>query len=239
MKEMKNIKFETYLTGDTHVHIQDGNRKLGKGIYTINLLAGDEPLTTKDGRQLTNISGTCGGCCSSCKHDCYAIRTQLFRNNNIPVWNDNTILATQEIDTFFKEIQQFINRSMVAAIRFHSFGEIPSYKYLIKMVELAENNPTISFYTYTKRFSWIERYLEEHKDFPNNLVVNMSIWHKNYDNPYGLPEFIYDDGTEEDVAKLPHCPAVDKNGHETGVTCAKCKRCLRAKKGNKMAVYAH
>ena len=38
-----------------------------------------------------------------------------------------------------------------------------------------------------------------------------------------MPEFIYDDGTEPDVAKLPHCPAVDRNGYETGITCSKCK----------------
>lgn len=239
MKEIKKPKFEVYLTGDTHVHIQDGNRKLGKGIYTINLLAGDEPLTLKDGTPLINIGGTCGGCCDGCKNDCYAIKTQVFRNNNMMTWADNTLLAIHETDTFFKEIQQFIDRSMVAAIRFHSFGEIPSYKYLLGMVKLAEDNPTISFYTYTKRFNWVEQYIREHGDFPNNLVVNMSIWHNNYDNPYGLPEFIYDDGTEEDVAKLPHCPAVNEKGRETGITCAKCKRCLKAKKGSMIAVYAH
>ena len=234
-----NIKYERYLTGDTHVHIQDGNRKLGKGIYTINLLAGDKPLTKLDGTQLTNIPGTCKDCCENCIDDCYAIRTQIFRNNNIPSWADNTILATQEIETFFNEIQQFIDRSMIAAIRFHSFGEVPSFEYLVNMVRLAENNPTIIFYTYTKRYKWIERYLEEHKAFPSNLIVNVSIWHKNYDNPYNLPEFIYDDGSEEDVAKLLHCPAVDKRGHETGMVCSKCKRCLRAKNGDKIAVYAH
>lgn len=236
---MKNVKFESYLTENTHVHIQDGNRKVGKGIYTVNLLAGDEPLTLKNGQQLTNIVGTCGGCCDACKHDCYAIRTQLFRNNNMKTWNDNTILATQEVDTFFDEIQQFIDRNIVAVIRFHAFGEIPSYNYLIHMVELAKNNPEVRFYTYTKRFTWIERYFMENHDMPGNLVINMSIWHKNYNNPYGLPEFIYDDGTEEDVAALPHCPAVDKNGHETGITCSKCKRCIKAKPGEKTAVYAH
>ena len=239
MKEMKKIKYESYLTGDTHVHVQDGNRKLGKGIYTINLLAGDEPLTKQDGTQLTNIPGTCAGCCDKCKGDCYAIRTQIFRNNNIPSWADNTILATQETETFFKEIQQFLDRSMVAAVRFHSFGEIPSLKYLLNMVKLAEDNPTVIFYTYTKRFEWVEKYLDFNGNFPNNLVVNVSIWHKNYENPFNLPEFIYDDGTEEDVAMLPHCPAIDKNGNSTGVTCAKCKRCLKAKNGSKIAVYAH
>ena len=238
MEETK-VKYSTYLDENCHVHIQNGNTKLGKGIYTINLLAGDDPLTLKDGTQLTNIAGTCQGCCRDCKNNCYAIRAQVFRHNNMKTWAENTVLATQEPDTFFKEIQQFIDRSMIAAVRFHSMGEIPTYEYLIKMTELAKNNPTISFYTYTKRFSWIEQYLKEHGDLPSNLVVNMSIWHKNYNNPYNLPEFIYDDGTEEDVVKLPHCPAVDKNGRETGITCSKCKRCLRAKKGDKMAVYAH
>lgn len=238
-KEIKNVKYESYLTGDTHVHIQDGNRKVGKGIYTINLLAGDKPLTKLDGTQLTNISGTCGGCCENCKGDCYAIRTQVFRNNNIPSWADNTILATQEIDTFFKEIQQFIDRSMVAAVRWHSFGEMPSYEYLLKMVDLAKENPTIIFYTYTKRFEWVERYLKDHFCFPNNLVINVSIWHKNYDNPYKLPEFIYDDGTDSEISELPHCPAVDSHGRETGMVCSRCKRCLRAKNGDRIAVYAH
>lgn len=236
---MKKIKFESYLNENTHVHIVDGNRKLGKGIYCVNLLAGDKPITKKDGTQLTNISGTCKGCCSGCKSKCYAINIQRCRNNNIPSWNDNTILAKEEPDVFFEEIQQFLDRSIVAAFRFHSFGEIPNYDYLVRMVDLAKANSNVRFYTYTKRFSWVEKYLEENKELPSNFVINMSIWHKNYSNPYGLPEFIYDDGTEEDVAKLPHCPAVGADHHETGITCARCKRCINAKKGDRIAVYAH
>ena len=236
---MKKIKYESYLNENTHVHIQDGNRKLGKGIYSINLLAGDKPLTKKDGTQLTNISGTCSGCCDCCKHDCYAIKTQVFRNKNMRTWNDNTILAKEEPDAFFKEVQQFIDRNMIAAIRWHSMGEICSYDYLLRMVNIAKINSDVKFYTYTKRFVWIEKYLKENEKFPSNLVISVSIWHKNYDNPYGLPEFIYDDGTEEDVAKLPHCPAIDSEGHETGITCSRCKRCLKAKKGDKTAVYSH
>ena len=234
------IKFESYLSGDTHVHIADGNKKVGNGIYCINLLAGDEPLTLNDGTQLTNIPGTCKGCCEHCKGNCYAIKNQKMYNTNMPSWNDNTILATQEVDIFFKEIQQFIDRSIIAAMRFHAFGEIPSYKYLLKMVELAENNPMIRFYTYTKRFNWVEKYIKDTGNmFPDNLIINVSIWNHNYDNTYNLPEFIYDDGTDEEISKLPHCPATDKNGHETGMTCAKCKRCLLAKNGSKIAVYAH
>ena len=233
------IKYESDLTNETHLHIQNGNTKLGKGIYTINLLAGDTPLTRKDGTQLTNVDGTCGGCCDKCKNDCYAIKTQVFKNNNIPSWADNTLLARFDIDKFFYELQSFIDNNIVAVIRYHAFGEIPSYEYLLHMVKIAERNDDIKFYTYTKRFEWVEKYIKDNGNLPSNLVVNMSIWHKNYDNPYNLPEFIYDDGTDPEVEKLPHCPAVDKKGKETGFTCARCKRCLKAKNGDRIAVYSH
>ena len=233
------IKYESFLTNETHVNIQNGNLKLGRGIYSINLLAGDMPLTKKDGTQLTNVHGTCGGCCTECKSNCYAIKTQVYRNKNIPRWADNTLLARHDVNRFFDEIQSFIDNNIVSAIRYHSFGEIPSYEYLLHMVEIAKRNEDVRFYTYTKRFEWLEKCIETYGDLPSNLVINVSIWHNNYNNPYNLPEFIYDDGTDAEVAKLPHCPAVDSNGKETGFTCAQCKRCLKAKKGNRIAVYSH
>ena len=240
MKKIKNTKVSVFMNENVHAHIVDGNQKVGKGIYCINLLSGDEPLTLSNGLQLTNISGTCEGCCEYCKKSCYAIKNQKFRStkNNLISWSENTLLAKQYTNQFFNDIQSFLNRSMVSAIRFHSFGEIPSFKYLLQMIELANNNPFVRFYTYTKRYEWIEQLLKE-QDLPQNLVINISIWHNNYNNPYGLPEFIYDDHTDPSLANIPHCPAVDKNGNETGVTCATCKRCIFATKGQKTAVYEH
>lgn len=240
MNEIKNVQYETYLSDRTHLRVQNGNRKTGKGIYLVNLLPGDKPLSKKDGTQLTNIAGSCAGCCDCCKSDCYAIKYTIYHHNScVKTYADNTILAREDVDTFFRELQLFIDRSMVAAIRFHAAGEIPSYNYLLHMAAIAEENPTITFYTYTKRYSWLEKYVQENGDFPFNLVINVSIWHNNYDNPLGLPEFIYDDGSDETLKNIPHCPAVDINGHDTGETCAHCKMCLKAKKGSKIAVYAH
>ena len=236
----KNPKVSVFINEDVHVHIVDGNKKVGKGIYCINLLSGDKPLSLNNGIQLTNISGTCQGCCESCKKDCYAIRNQKFRSTteNLKAWSENTLLAKEFPEQFFYEIQTFLNRSMICAIRFHSFGEIPSFEYLLKMIELAENNPFVQFYTYTKRYEWIEQVLKS-QDLPRNLVINVSVWHNNYNNPYNLPEFIYDDHTDPSLENIPHCPAVNKDGHETGFTCATCKRCIFATKGQKTAVYAH
>lgn len=236
----KKAKAEIYVNENTQVHIVDGNSKVGKGIYCVNLLAGDVPLMKKNGQLLINISGTCHGCCDTCKNDCYAIRTQCFRSteNNLISWGENTILAKEYTDLFFKQIQDKINISLMAYIRFHAFGEIPSYQYLKNMIQLAKNNPKITFYTYTKRYEWIEEAIREFQ-LPENLIINISIWHKNYNNPYNLPEFIYDDHTEEYLKNIFHCPAIDKNGHETGVTCASCKRCFSVKNGDKTAVYKH
>lgn len=90
-------------------------------------------------------------------------------------------------------------------------------------------------------------------EVPENLVINLSEWHGNI-NDYirntensekigalfdSLNIFAYDDNTSQsEFAKtLIHCPAIDKTGHETGITCAQCRRCMR--KGNKTAVYQH
>lgn len=237
---MKEALYNIYFDENTHIHISNGNKKVGKGVYNISLLPGDKPLTKKDGTVLTNISGTCGGCCKNCKQNCYAIRHTTYHHNScIPAYADNTLLARFDIDTYFKEIQQFINRNIVAVIRFHVAGEIPSYEYLIKMYELAKNNSDVKFYVYTKRYKWVEELIKNYGSLPNNFVILVSIWHNNYKNPLQLPEFIYDDGTEDAMKKVFHCPAVDKNGRETGMTCAACKKCIMAKNGDKIAVYSH
>lgn len=233
------VLYPLYLTGDTHFHISNGNEKIGKGIWTFSLLPGDSPLTLKNGVQLTNIEGTCHGCCEGCKNKCYAINAGKRQHNTcIKAWGENTLLAREDMEVFFAEFQNFIDRSMLACIRIHTAGEFFSYNYMKRMNEFAKVNDPIIFYGYTKRFDWLEKLYREEEVAPN-FRLNVSIWHKNYSNPLGLPEFIYDDGTEPELKNVVHCPAVTKDGHETGVTCARCRRCWTRKKGDRTAVYAH
>ena len=133
---------------------------------------------------------------------------------------------------------------MIAAIRFHSSGEIPNYNYLERLIKFAAGHPAIRIYTYTKRYSFLEKYVASHGDsiekaIPGNLVINVSIWHNNYNNPYNFPTFEYDDGSDPELASVAHCPAVDKDGNKTGITCANCKHCIYAMPGQRKAVYAH
>lgn len=230
-------KYNLYLNGTTRIHITGGNAKIGKGIFNISLLPSDAPLTKKDGTVLTNISGTCKGCCDGCKGACYAVNSCVYHHNSvIPAWGENTLLARENMIEFFHQLNVFFDENIVSVFRWHVGGEFFSKTYMREVYDFCANHPDTRFYCYTKRFTWLE---ELHEFKPANLVVNVSIWHNNYSNPLNYPTFIYDDGIDENIAKLPHCPAVDKDGHETGVTCAKCRRCFTAKEGNNVAVYAH
>lgn len=245
------VLYYAKLSENSHVHMQDGNDKLGKGIHNVSLLPGDEPLTKKDGTVLTNIKGTCGtdygaeeSACEGCKGDCYAVNSGVYHYNScIPAWAENTLLAVYRPKQYWAEVIGYAikvsAKANFVAVRLHVSGEIPNWDYFVRMCETVSKYPKIKFYIYTKRFSFVERWLKENGKLPDNLAVLVSIWHKNYANPYGLAEFIYDDGTEPELEKVFHCPAVSKDGKETGIKCNQCKRCPNAKPGMKTAVYAH
>ena len=224
------------------ISLAKGNHKLGKRIWNFNTLPGDEPLRNNTKGLLTNVRGTCGGCCEGCKGACYAIRDGKFHSNScIPAWSKNTLIARHDPDKMFNQVATELNKHKAKVMRWHSSGEIINYDYLLHMVKLAVQMPMVQFYFYTKRFELIDRYLKEFKKFPKNLVANISVWHDNA-NGYNFGkcnQFIYDDGTDPEIAKMRHCPAVDKKGNSTGITCEECGWCFKGNFGRKTAVYDH
>jgi len=224
------------------ISLVNGNHKVGKGIWCFNLLPGDEPLRNSTKGLLTNINGTCTGCCTGCANACYAIRDAKFHNNScIPAWSRNTLIMRNDIENMFEQLKKGLIKKKAKVLRWHSAGEIETYNYLLHMVKLAVEMPNVQFYCYTKRFDFITQYLKDFKKFPKNFVVNISVWHDN-DKGYDFGKcnkFVYDDGTDPKVAKMRHCPAVDKNGNSTGITCAKCGWCFKGNYGRITAVYSH
>lgn len=231
------VKYFAELNEDSHIHVTDGNTKIGK-ILNISTLPTGELLKRKDGLVYTNVKGTCGGCCENCKHDCYAVKFCGVHNNSvIPSYAENTLLLREKPDQYFAELRDILLKNEGAALRVHVSGEFDSYDHMKRHMDLGTEVDNLQYF-YTKRYAWLED-LDNKGLIPDNVKPTVSIWHNNYDNPNKFHEFIYDDGTDPEVAKLPHCPAVDKNGHSTGVTCDVCKRCQRAERGMKTAVYAH
>lgn len=232
------------------ISMSKGNIKLGKNIYTFNTLPGEHPLTLKDGTILTNVLGTCQGCCEGCETGgCYAIRdAKLYSNSVIPAQGKNTVIMRNSYDDGFAQIKEHLIATKAKVMRWHSSGEIIDYNYLLRMVKLAKELPDVKFYFYTKRFNEISRYVEEYGQFPENLICNLSAWRDNlkpYTNLQHLNQFIWDDGSDPSLAGLPHCPAVSKpttpggKGRETGKTCSECGICYSKNNGHKICVYNH
>lgn len=229
---------------DLHIRISKGNRKLGT-LPGFNTLAGDEPLTLADGRVLTDIKGTCGGLCSLCKHNCYAIRfTKQHHNAVIPAYAINTLILRNEPEKLRTEINAYLQKHPTKYFRFHTSGELESIEQLRLYADICNDNPETIFYIYTKAFDLLQAWFAEldckSVGVPENLVINLSAWKDNlvgYMSNAHFQEcniFEYD---ECHTSTFAHCPAIDKTGHETGVTCSMCRRCMR--KGSHTAVYPH
>jgi hypothetical protein len=238
MEVMYNINYNEEMV----VSLVKGNSKLGKKVFAFNLMPGDKPISTKDKGELTNVWGTCVGCCDGCQNYCYAVRdTRQHHNSVIPSVGKNTVIMRHDMDKGFKQIKEALIKNKAKVLRLHSSGEIMNYDYLLHMVKLAVEMPDVLFYFYTKRFAFMEQYLKECGALPENLVCNISEWKGNTEGYQldGLNKFVYDDGTDPKVAKLAHCPAVDKNGGKTGISCDQCRRCFSRNDGHVVAVYSH
>lgn len=227
---------------EMQISLSKGNRKLGKKVFAFNLLPGDKPISTKDKGQLTNVSGTCGGCCEECEGNCYAVRDARYHHNScIPALAKNTLIMRHNMEGTFTQLRDRLKSEKAKILRYHSSGEIEIYDYLLHMVKLAIEMPEVRFYFYTKRFDFMEKYLKECGELPENLICNISEWKGNTKgyNLDGLNRFVYDDGTDESLKNIPHCPAVNKKGHKTGVTCDQCGLCFSGNNGHVVAVYEH
>lgn len=239
--DMNKPKYPVYDNGQIHVSISRGNAKVGN-IPQFNTLPGDELLTLASGQVLTNIVGTCGGHCSDCKSSCYAIRSAKFHHKSvIRAWAQNTVILRNDPEKIKNEIGEYCKKNIVKFFRFHTSGELESINQLILYCEICTENPDVNFYIYTKRFDLIEEhFVKNHNQLPENFIINLSEWHENIMKYIYSPNentrrffsrlniFAFDDHTKESVfaSNLTHCPAVDRYGHETGVTCAQCRRCM-------------
>lgn len=221
------------------LHMSKGNSKLGR-VYNFSTLPGAGYVTNRDGIPICDVAGTCMGVCSSCEHDCYAVRImRMNRPTVINAWAENTNLTMNPFD-LRRAVLAFIDEKKPDLIRWHVSGEFHSYFYFEMVARICKERPDVIIYTYTKHDDFIHLYRYKFGMLPENFRVTYSAPFGTMDHAVtGLHTFVYDDGTDAEIASLPHCPAVDRDGKQTGVSCSKCHRCIDAKPGTFTAVHAH
>lgn len=192
-----------------HVCITKGNRKIGR-VLNVSL----PPITS------------CGGACRVCKGICYDIKACMQYGNVLLARARNYALAMYDRDRYFAEISAALSpRRRRKVFRWHVGGDILDYDYFCRMVEVARLHPDWRFWTYTKQYDIVNRYVFEHGGsidaaIPGNLSIMFSVWDGlDCINPYEFATFecVLDGNKWPDG--VHHCPGNCDVCLETGTGC--------------------
>lgn len=178
--------------------------------------------------------------CYACK-GCYTFtRNQALYSNNLQFF------LVHGADAFVAAVNAKIRENKkLFLFRWFTCGDIFNYAFLLCMVRIAKENPNIRFWTYTKKYSLVNRYLDECGALPENLTVIFSHWLNDdgtyfpMENPHHMPtsEFI-PLGQEHLAETVTHiCPC---SSPDVVATCATCEHpCYTLKAGESMALLEH
>ena len=223
-------------------HISTSNIKTD--IPSWSTYPGDDIITLKDGRKVSDYTGTCSAAdCESCKnwHSCYAIR--MLRYPAVAKgYIENTMFLREDINGLEKELVKQISKLNTDLFRFDVSGEIETFEQLIMFLSVAYQQPEKIFYVYTKNYDAVNRYFETGCELPGNFHILISIWHsagtdcfKKHMNHNNVHCFIYNDGFNYNRYGLEllsncQCKAYNEKGKlNHDITCRKCKKCWTKK----------
>ena len=126
-----------------------------------------------------------------CFKYCYARKLAAYRSNVGRSYENNLDVLNNDRDAYFQQIKAIA--FMERVFRYHVSGDIPDEDYFKRMIRLAEEVPTCTFFTYTKQFNIVNNVIGERKAakkraLPKNLIILFSGWGKDFrpDNPYKL-----------------------------------------------------
>ena len=192
------------------ISISNGNKKLG-AVKSVSL----PPVVT------------CANC-KHCKRYCYAISSALRFKNVSLAWGKNLAILKYDRDLFFAQVlAKLSDRCKHKYFRWHVSGEIVDYDYFCRMVEIAKVKKDWTFWTYTKMYGIVNKYIRENGALPVNLHVMFSIWFDEktgryipINNPYNLPVFTCRPSPLDVAPCAWHCPGNCQVCINSGHGCA-------------------
>ena len=128
---------------------------------------------------------TCREC--ACQNKCYARKLERLRPAVRNAYKHNLDVLNNDPHTYWREVEASIMMSRF--FRFHVSGDIPSFKYLINMVEIARRQPHCEILCFTKKYNLVNEFIEQGGELPGNLHMIFSGWvGLEMANPFSLPE---------------------------------------------------
>ena len=151
---------------------------------TVKISKGNSKLGAIPSVSLPSIK-TCRNC--ACQEKCYAQKLERLRPAVRNAYQHNLEVWLKDPETYWREVEASIMMSRF--FRFHVSGDIPSFKYLINMVEIARRQPHCEILCFTKKYNLVNELIEQGGEFPGNLHMIFSGWvGLEMANPFSLPE---------------------------------------------------
>lgn len=212
-----------------------GNSKLGEHVLNFGM----------------DIMHTCARCECKTSGKCYGTCGLFQFGSNLQRAAENYMFwFVNGYEAMNVAIQDAIdNNTDCEKFRFFEIGDIPNREFLEKvMIQTAINNPNIKFWTYTKKYEIVNKFVDENglDAIPENLAIIFSHWMNEdgsyfpMNNRHDFPtsEFI-PVGKEEEL--LPHithvCPC---SNPDVIAHCETCEHpCHDLKHGESMALLEH
>lgn len=155
-------------TINTKITISKGNRKMGE-IKSVSL----PPIVT------------CAENCT-CAKKCYAAKMCRLYKNVKESYNRNLDIYRNNPTSYWKQVNDALCTSRF--FRMHVSGDIPTYEYLVQMIETVRNNPHCDVLVFTKRYYFVNMAIENGMEIPSNLHILFSEWDgMTMYNPHNLP----------------------------------------------------
>lgn len=180
---------------------------------------------------------------------CYGTRGCFQFGSNLQRVAENTVFVlTHKTHDIVKVFQKMIDDNpKIKYFRHFEIGDIPKVDYINAMVAIAIVNPSVKFWCYTKRYDFVNDWVDEYglESIPSNLTIIFSHWRNDdgsyypMDNRYNFPtsEFI-PLGHEEEAEKVTHvCPCSNPDVLSNCVDCD--HPCFELKHGESMALLEH
>ena len=163
-----------------------------------------------------------------CKAGCYACKgTQQIATVQAAYYR-NFNLYNSDPENFFEQIYYKTKFSGLPKVRWFDSGDIPSYDFFERMVELCKRTPNVQHMAFTKQYEIVNEYINKNGDLPDNFNVMFSAWDKLwvFDNPHNLGIAYVDFDDKRLNPEIPRyafkCP-----GNES--TCSACGACWNKK----------
>ena len=214
----KSEKIEYYKNRNDIVTIATGNTKLGSKICGLSLPAG---VTCRED--------------APCRSICYCNKGFQILPVVIGAYLKNYRIYTINPNSFFQQVCDYLQKSKYKYMRVFDSGDLPDKEFLPNLIQkVILPNPDIKFLMFTKRYEWVNEYMDKN-EVPSNFRIVFSHWDKNWKvpNPHNLAcSYV----SFKDNSLNPNIPenSLDCLGH-----CSNCFRCWNLKDGENILFKQH